>query len=384
MARSTMPSAVRGSGDGPEDGSPFRTARLPRWARAHVVALLVAGCAPGHGWLDGSNPSPSDHDPADDTDWWDGTQAFPDDEEDVFGDTAVEIRIPPPIVLAHGFFGFDTFAGADFITYFYGVREDLIASGERHVYTPAVDPFSDSRTRGDALLEHVLDILAETGAEKVNLVAHSQGGLDARRVASLRPDLVESVTTVATPHTGTPVADVAVGAVAGSAGAVVDALVAAVAGPLWSAAGDGTSLSASLQQLSTAGAVAFNRDHPPGAGVVYYSIGGRSDRHAGGEDCEVSGRMPAFLRQWQYDLDPIDPLLALTEGIADGGLGANRPNDGLVRVFDSRYGRFLGCIPADHFDEIGHLLDDGAGGVNRFDHKAFYRELVAWLRAEGH
>src|SRR5688572_4187672 len=34
---------------------------------------------------------------------------------------------PYPIVLAHGFFGFEEFAGVDFVTYFYGVREDLAA-----------------------------------------------------------------------------------------------------------------------------------------------------------------------------------------------------------------------------------------------------------------
>jgi triacylglycerol lipase len=58
---------------------------------------------------------------------------------------------PYPIVLAHGFFGFNDFAGAGFLTYFYGVKDDLAAHGETMVFTPAVDPFNDSTFRGDQL-----------------------------------------------------------------------------------------------------------------------------------------------------------------------------------------------------------------------------------------
>lgn len=291
----------------------------------------------------------------------------------------------PPIVLAHGFFGFETFAGVGFLSYFYGVRDDLVARGEPRVFTPAVDPFADSDTRGAQLLAAIEDILAQTGADQVTLIAHSQGGLDARYVASERPDLVTSVTTIATPHAGTRVADIATGLVPfPGAQAVVDALVAAVAGPLWSAAGSDTSLFDSLEQLTTEGVADFVARHPDGAGVVYYSIGGRSDRSDGGSDCDVPGGAPAFITRWDSQVDPLDPLFLVTEPLIDGGLFRNDPNDGLVRVDDSKHGTFLGCIPADHLDEIGHLLGDGGGIGNNFDHLRFYRELVAWLRVQGH
>mgnify|MGYP003302244223 CR=1 FL=1 len=42
---------------------------------------------------------------------------------------------------------------------------------------------------------------------KFNLMGHSQGGMTSRYVMSVRPDLVASVTTMATPHTGSPVAE---------------------------------------------------------------------------------------------------------------------------------------------------------------------------------
>ncbi|MEO7329168.1 MAG: alpha/beta fold hydrolase, partial [Minicystis sp.] len=113
---------------------------------------------------------------------------------------------PYPVVLAHGFFGFNDFAGAGFLTYFYKVKEHLAKNGE-NVLTPAVDPFNDSDFRGDQLIPLIEAFLAETGAAKVNLIGHSQGGLDARVVAHKRPVLVASVITIATPHHGTPIAD---------------------------------------------------------------------------------------------------------------------------------------------------------------------------------
>jgi len=74
-----------------------------------------------------------------------------------------------PIVLAGGLFGFDFFA----------IPEDLRSGGAK-VFTTQVNPFSTNRARAAELLKQVEEIRARTGAEKVNLIGHSQGGLDAR------------------------------------------------------------------------------------------------------------------------------------------------------------------------------------------------------------
>ena len=105
-------------------------------------------------------------------------------------------------MLAHGFFGFDEFAGLDFETYFCHVKEHLASQGEI-VLTPAVDPFNDSDERGKQLLNRIEELLQQTGAAKVNIIGHSQGGLDARVVANLAPSKVASVITISTPHHGT-------------------------------------------------------------------------------------------------------------------------------------------------------------------------------------
>lgn len=292
---------------------------------------------------------------------------------------------PYPIVLAHGFFGFEDFAGIGFITYFYGVRDDLRARGEPLVYTTTVDPFADSTTRGAMLLAQIEAILAETGHARVNLVGHSQGGLDARVVAHERPDLVASVTTIATPHRGTPISDVVLRLVDDPRlRDLLDALVRAIGAPIYDAVGAETSVFDALAQFSTPGIAAFNAAYPDAPGVAYYSLSGRSSSRGVVGPCALGAEMPDFIVRWNIYLDPLDPLFAIPGAIVSERWIGAEVNDGLVSVESARWGRFLGCIPADHLDEVGQLLGDAPGLLNAFDHRALYRDLVAFLRAEGH
>jgi triacylglycerol lipase len=54
-----------------------------------------------------------------------------------------------------------------------------------------------------------------------------------------------------------------------------------------------------------------------------------------------------------------------------------------VRVADAKWGKFLGCVPADHLDEIGHLFGDSPGVGNGWKHRELYASLIAYLRAQG-
>lgn len=288
---------------------------------------------------------------------------------------------PYPIILAHGFFGFEEFAGADFLTYFYGVKAYLAEHGEAQVFTPAVDPFNDSATRGAQLLAHVEAVLAETGARKVVIIGHSQGGLDARVVAHDRPELVAAVLTVATPHQGSPVANIALGITENDqASDIVDDLVNLIGAALYDEVGDETSVSDALYQFSTPGINEFNAAYPAAPGVFYASITGRSDNHLGGQVCATQVKLD-IVDDWRSMGDPIEPLFFVSEAILDA---QDAPNDGLVRVVDAKYGEFWGCFPADHMDEIGQLFGDDPGFQNPFDHKALFLELVRELRRRGY
>lgn len=290
---------------------------------------------------------------------------------------------PYPVVLAHGFFGFESFAGLDFVTYFYGVKDALAAEGIV-VYTPAVAPFNDSTVRGAQLATAIQEILAETGHAKVNLIGHSQGGLDARVVAHDHPELVASIVTVSTPHYGTPIADVALKLVGDPALMdVLDWIVNALGAPLYDELGATTAVSKPLALFSQPGIKAFNQSYPNAATIPYFSIAGRSNNSEGGLDCKPD-LSPAFLSAFDATKDPLDPMFSLFQAIPGGGLVNTYPNDGLVRVKDARWGTFLGCIPADHMDEVGQLLGDSPGGGNAWDHVDFYRALIGFLRDQGY
>ncbi len=71
------------------------------------------------------------------------------------------------------------------------------------------DCWASVETNAEAIALRIDEICAETGAEKVNLIAHSKGGLEARMAASSlgRGDRIASITTIATPHRGSKTID---------------------------------------------------------------------------------------------------------------------------------------------------------------------------------
>ena len=80
-------------------------------------------------------------------------------------------------------------------SYFFEVKNHLATKGEAMISTPAVDPFNSSTVRGAQLAAEIQAILDVTGHAKVNIIGHSQGGLDARVVAHNHPsgDVTPSV-----------------------------------------------------------------------------------------------------------------------------------------------------------------------------------------------
>jgi triacylglycerol lipase len=285
-------------------------------------------------------------------------------------------------VLAHGFFGFNDFAGAGFLTYFYNVKDHLESSGEV-VYTPAVDPFNSSDFRGEQLVDRIEAILDETGHAKVNLIGHSQGGLDARVVANLRPDLVASVITIGTPHNGSPIADVVLDLVSDpNAQQILSDLVSLLGAPLYDQIGNETDVIKPLKLFSQPGIAEFNMNHPDEPGIFYASVAGRSDYHSGGAACTPDEAVP-FITAWENEIDPIDPLLLTFEAVLDGNLLEDFANDGLVRVKDARRGKFWGCLPSDHTDQVGQIFGDSPGILNSWSYLDFYSALVAELRYRG-
>jgi triacylglycerol lipase len=284
---------------------------------------------------------------------------------------------PYPILLAHGMAGFERIGP---LNYFYNVAADLRARGET-VFESQVSPYDSSMVRGIELARFIDETLQSSGACKVNLIAHSQGGLDARYVISTLHygDRIGSLSTVGTPHQGTPVADVAAGLVTGFSATVLNGILLAVEG-LTSNATDPPNIQANLAQLSRPSMAAFNAENPDDARVSYFSIAGRSNLAAGTTEC--AGGVFAN----PSGLDVLNPLLAVPASLfpffSPDPLQPV-PNDGLVPVPSARWGRFLGCVPADHFDEVGQIAESAPDVVSGFYHLDLYRQIVAELHQNG-
>ncbi len=268
-----------------------------------------------------------------------------------------------PLVLMHGAGGTDAFL--DLLTYYYDVPETLGELGYA-VAWPAVDPVAGYASRAAQWQAHLDDLEAEGFGRRFNLIAHSQGGVDARyltSLAGLADDRVVSVTTVSTPHHGTPVADVALGAVelAGLDSWAVELALAELG--TWLGLGELAAMD-QLADLTTDAMARFNVDHPDIDGVLYTSWAGHS--------CDWL--------DWDCQADQggevVTPFLATSHWINSELAGAN---DGMVPVSSAVWGDYRGEFPADHFDEVGQI----AGVVEAFDHRAFYADEAARLFDEG-
>ncbi|OJJ96151.1 hypothetical protein ASPACDRAFT_81405 [Aspergillus aculeatus ATCC 16872] len=115
-----------------------------------------------------------------------------------------------PVVLAHGLLGFDTLrlAGRYLpgVQYWRGIEDALSMKGVQ-VITATVPPSASIEMRAEELAK---DIVAGARGKEVNIIAHSMRGLDSRyMITHLKPTdfKVKSLTTIATPHRGSAVAD---------------------------------------------------------------------------------------------------------------------------------------------------------------------------------
>jgi triacylglycerol lipase len=250
-----------------------------------------------------------------------------------------------PIVLAHGLGGFDELFGV--LDYWFGI-EDALEDGGANVFVTSVAPLNTPQARGEQLIDQIETIVAITGKPKVNLIGHSQGGLDIRYVAAVRPDLVASVTTVGSPHKGADLADFLVANFVngGFTQAVVAGLGNALGTILGLLGGNGSPNDAigALSALTAASMAQYNAQYP--AGVPSTACGSGASVANGIRLYSWSGT--GILTN---ALDIGDPAL----GVAS--LFYNESNDGLVERCSSRFGQVIrDNYFMNHLDEVNQVI----------------------------
>lgn len=287
---------------------------------------------------------------------------------------------PYPIVLHHGFSGWKQINLLG-IHYFHEVALALAADGETMVFETVVEPYAGIEVRGDQLAPQIDHILELTGKAKVNIIAHSQGGLDSRFVISTRGygDRVASLTTISTPHHGTALADRLFDSIPDWTDPLVNAIADAIGRTILDVQSD-SDLRGSLESLSESNMLhSFNPSNPDDPRVEYFSYAGRSNDAEGAPDCDGS-----WLGNDPSARDHIDPLLTLTGSYLEDHGQYGGVNDGIVPVRSARWGLFMGCFPADHFDEIGQVAKSGPNAESGFSHRELYQQVVRRLRQRGY
>ena len=287
------------------------------------------------------------------------------------------------IVLAHGFDASTTNPWS-----FYKVEDALKADGHV-VHSAEVSPYKSVPARAEQLARHIglaqAKCRAKAGcdASKVHILAHSMGGLDSRYLISKLGygDRVASLTTISTPHRGSRIADVLLKIVSDDHNKCVSA-----AASVWARTftdddlAEGSDLRGALLSISEKHtAEVFNPAVKDDARVTYLSWAGVSN--VGGipnaKDyvaCEGNIQTRLGIR------DGMDATLVAAAGFVAHGTEL-RPNDGMVTVESAKWGKFMGCVPADHLDEVGQPKD-GPHFFTGFDHIKFYRKIASSLDGE--
>ena len=286
-----------------------------------------------------------------------------------------------PLVLVHGLLGFVRLGG---YSYWYGIDSALRAAGA-DVHAVRLSAVHGNELRGEQLLARIEALRAETGAERVNLIGHSQGALSARYAAALRPQWVASVTSVAGPNQGSELADF-LQAHLDPAGrkrrllAGITQGLALIMQGLDSAAG-GLALPRdavqSLEDLGSAGVAAFNARFPQGLPARW---GGEGDHQVDGvRYSSWSGTLqPGITDRGGNRLDLSQRLCRLLSRAFEREAGQN---DGMVGRFSSHLGQVIRSdYPLDHLDIVNQSFGAVGEGV---DPVALYVQHARRLAAAG-
>lgn len=258
-----------------------------------------------------------------------------------------------PLLMVHGVF----FRDFRFFNYWGRIPSALIRNGATVYYgnQQSAAPVAES---GKELAERIKQIVDETGCEKVNIIAHSKGGLDSRYALSkLGADkYVASLTTVNTPHRGCQFADYILGKVSPSfCKSVADKYNAAL-----KRLGDtDPDFTAAVTDLTAANCAELNKTCLDSGNVFYQSIGSKSVNARGGK----------------FPLNMSYYLVKYFDG----------DNDGLVSVDSMKWGENFTMLTPTGKRGITHgdVIDLNRENIKGFDVREFYVGIVKDLKERG-
>ena len=225
------------------------------------------------------------------------------------------------------------------------------------VYYGHQEAWGTIEDNGQILKDKIKEILEETGCEKVNIIAHSKGGLDARYMIChfhMAP-FVASLTTINTPHRGSRLVDFLEKLPDG-----IYRGICRIIDLYFKRMGDkNPNAYRASRQLSQAFAKEFNKNYPDAEGIYYQSY--------------------ASLMKHGFS----SKLLCVPYWILKA---LDAPNDGLVTVESAAWADFKGVVTNRYLRGISHgdMIDLTREDYRGFHVLEFYIQLAAKLKESGY
>lgn len=262
-------------------------------------------------------------------------------------------RTKYPLLMVHGVF----FRDFEHLNYWGRIPEELEKNGAR-IYYGNHNSASAVRDSAEQLAARVHEIIDKTGCEKVNIIAHSKGGLDSRAMIALTDaaPYVASLTTINTPHRGCQFADYLLNKIPAKQQKAVEKAYNAGAAKLGDVNPD---FLAAVHDLTFENCEKFNEEIKDDPNIFYQSVGSKLNK-------PMSGRFP---------LNFTYPLVKYFDGA----------NDGLVGEESFSWGENYQFLTVEGKRGISHgdVIDLNRENIPGFDVREFYVQLVADLKNKG-
>lgn len=260
-----------------------------------------------------------------------------------------------PILLVHGVF----FRDFEHFNYWGRIPKELEMNGATCFYGNH-NSAAAVRNSAKELRNRILQICRETGCEKVNVIAHSKGGLDTRCAITLEnmAPYIASLTTINTPHRGCEFADFLLEKIPAPQQELVAKAYNASAAKLGDVNPD---FLAAVYDLTHSKCAELNREVIDSPQVFYQSYGSKLNKW-------VSGRFPLNLTY---------KFVKYFDGF----------NDGLVGEASFPWGEkyeFLTNEKSSRGISHGDVIDLNRENIDGFDVREFYVQLVADLKKRGY
>lgn len=258
-----------------------------------------------------------------------------------------------PILLVHGVF----FRDSNFFNYWGRIPKTLENNGATIFYGNHQSAASVADSAAE-LAQRIRSILAETGCEKVNIIAHSKGGLDCRYAMHHldAAPFIASLTTINTPHRGCIFADYLLN----HAPENIKNTVAKTYNNTLKKLGDSNpNYIAAVTDLTAS--VCCPRDEVMVA--------------PDGVFCQSFGSQMPKARSGKFPLNFSFHLVKLFDG----------PNDGLVSLHSFSWGDEFTLVSngGDRGISHGDMIDLNRENIDGFDVREFYVNLVSDLKQRG-